>query len=198
MAPMRLTFKSIIDIPTLRNITEQCNRVHMGFIFKAAILLSYFAFLRISNLVPHSIATYNPLKQLARGDIFFFPPGAHIMLKWSKTLQMSNSLRILKIPSLSPSPLCPVAALKLMLKNTPASSNAPLLQILNHGNWVPLTDSRLRKKFTLLLKKLNLQNSKITFHSLRRSGATFAFNSKVPIQDIQSHGTGRRIAFGHI
>ena len=137
MVPMRLTFKSIIDIPTLRNITEQCDRIHMGFIFKAAILLSYFSFLQISNLVPHSISTYNPLKQLARGDIFFFPPGAHIMLKWSKTLQMSNSLR---------------------------------------------------KNFTLLLKKLN-QNSKITFHSLRRSGATLAFNSKVSIQDIQSHGT---------
>ena len=111
------------------------------------------------------------------------------MLKWSKTLQMSNSPRIIKIPSLSPSPLCPVAALKFKLKNTPASSNAPLFQILNHGNWVPLTDSRLRKNFTLLLKKLNLKNSKITFHSLRRSGATLAFNSKVPIQDIQSHGT---------
>ena len=45
MAPMRLTFKSIIDIPTYSHITEQCDRVHMGFIFKAAILLSYFAFL---------------------------------------------------------------------------------------------------------------------------------------------------------
>ena len=164
MAPIKLTFKSIIDIPTSRNITDQCDRIHMGFIFKAAILLSYFAFLRISNLVLHSIPAYNPLKQLARGDILFFPPGAHIILKWSKTLQMNNSLRILKIPSLSSSPLCPVAALKFMLKNTPASSNAPLFQILNHGTWVPLTASRLGKKFTLLLKKLGLQNSKITFH----------------------------------
>ena len=189
LAPMRLAFKSIIDTPTLHSIIRQCDRIHMGYIFKAAILLSYFAFLRISNLVPHSIATYNPLKQLARGDIFFFPPGAHVMLKWSKTLQMNNSVRILKIPTLHPSPLCPVTALKYMLKNTPSSTNAPLFQILNHGKWVPLTDSRLRKNFTLLLTKLSLQNSKITFHSLRRSGATLAFNSKVPIQDIQSHGT---------
>ena len=73
MAPMKLSFKSIIDIPTLRNFTEQCDRIHMGFTFKAAILLSYFAFLRISNLAPHSIAAYNPLKQLARGDIFSSP-----------------------------------------------------------------------------------------------------------------------------
>ena len=71
---MRLTFKSIIDIPTLRNITEQWDRIHMGFIFKAAIVLSYFAFLRISNIVPHSISTYNPLNQLE--EIYFsFPQG---------------------------------------------------------------------------------------------------------------------------
>ena len=189
LAPMKLSFKSIIDTPTLHSIIQQCDRIHMGYIFKAAILLSYFAFLRISNLVPHSIPTYNPLKQLARGDIFFFPPGAHVMLKWSKTLQMNNSVRILKIPTLYPSPLCPVTALKYMLKHTPSSTNAPLFQISNHGKWVPLTDSRLRKNFTLILTKLSLQNSKITFHSLRRSGATLAFNSKVPIQDIQSHGT---------
>ena len=118
MAPPKLSFKSIIDTSTLKQIIDHCDRMHMGFIFKAAILLSYFAFLRISNLVPHSITAYDPLKQLAREDIFFGPPSAHIMLKWSKTLQMNNSLRILKIPSLKPSPLCPVTALKTLLKHT--------------------------------------------------------------------------------
>ena len=29
----------------------------------------------------------------------------------------------------------------------------------------------------------------ITFHSLRRSGASLAFNHNVPLQDIQRHGT---------
>ena len=43
--------------------------------------------------------------------------------------------------------------------------------------------------FSSILKKLRLSQSNITFHSLRRSGATLAFNSSVPIQDIQSHGT---------
>ena len=126
--------------------------MHMGFIFKAAILLSCFALICISNLVPHSISNYDPLNQLARQDIFFSPPGAYVMLKWSKTLQMNNSLRILKIPSLRPSSLCPVTALKRLLRNTPKSKNAPLFQILNHGTWVPLTDSRLRKNFSIILK----------------------------------------------
>ena len=58
-------------------------------------------------------------------------------------------------------------------ENVPVHQGIPTLVLLN---------------FSTILKKLQLQQSHITFHSLRRSGATLAFNSKVPIQDIQSHG----------
>ena len=50
-------------------------------------------------------------------------------------------------------------------------------------------DTRLRKHFKNIITALNLGQSSLTFHSFRRSGATMAFNSEVPIQDIQSHGT---------
>ena len=39
----------------------------MGYVFKASFLLSFFTFLKISNLVPHTISSYDPLKQLSRG-----------------------------------------------------------------------------------------------------------------------------------
>ena len=60
--PLQPSIKPVIDIPTLQLVAPQCNRMHMGHIFKAAILLAFFSFLRISNLVPHSITAYNPLK----------------------------------------------------------------------------------------------------------------------------------------
>ena len=161
----------------------------MGYVFKSAILLAYFAFLRISNLVPHTIASYDTLKYLARAHIFFAQPGAHKLVKWSKTMQMNNSVRVIKIPALGDSPLCPVFALKKLLASTPNQPNNPLFQIKCYQNWVALADTRLRKTFSSILKKLHLSQSNITFHSLRRSGATLAFNSSVPIQDIQSHGT---------
>ena len=161
----------------------------MGTVYKAAYLLSFFSFLRISNLVPHTIKTYDPLQQLARADIIFAPPGALVLIKWSKTIQHKNKVRILKIPHLGTSPLCPIRALKNLLKFNPGSSNSPLFQVQYHGTWGPLTDTRLRKNLSIILKKLKLENSSITFHSLRRSGASLAFNSHVPLQDIQSHGT---------
>ena len=53
--PFNPSIKPIIDIDTLQAIALQCDRMHMGHICKAAILLAFFSFLRISNLVPHSI-----------------------------------------------------------------------------------------------------------------------------------------------
>ena len=182
---LRVSFKSIIDIPLLHEIVTACNSMYMGQIYKDCFLTSFFTFLRISNLVPHSLSSFNPLEQLARADIFFGPPGAHILVKWTKTLQSRNAVKILKIPSLGRSPLCPVTALKVILAITPGSTNSPLFQVKKNGKWYPLTDSRLRKN----LARLGMAKSNITFHSFRRSGATLAFNSSVPLQDIQRHGT---------
>ena len=188
-APLKITLNSIIDIPTLTSIVLRCDSMFMGQVYKAAFLLSFFSFLRISNLVPHAISKFNPLEQLARADIIFAPPGALVLVKWSKTLQLKNKLKILKIPSISNSPLCPVSALQVLLAITPKGDNRPLFQIKSNHQWFPLTYTKLRRALSIILKHLNLQNSKFTFHSFRRSGATLAFNSNVPIQDIQSHGT---------
>ena len=106
------------------------------------------------------------------------------MLKWSKTLQMNNSVRLLKIPHLGSSAICPVKALKTVLSLTPIGPNKPLLQVKLKHDWVPLSDTRLRKQFATILARLKLHHSNITFHSLRRSGATWAFNAKVPLQNI--------------
>ena len=125
-APITVKLKSIIDIRLLIKIIQECEHLYMSFVFKAAFLLAYFPFFRISNLVPHTINSYDPLKQLARADIFFEQPGAHILLKWSKTLQMNNSVRLIKIPSLGSSPLCPITALRKLLSNTPQDPNNPL------------------------------------------------------------------------
>ena len=65
--PLNPHIKSIIDISMLKKIVSQCDRTYLGVVYKAAFLLSFFSFLRISNLVPHSISSFDPLKQLARG-----------------------------------------------------------------------------------------------------------------------------------
>ena len=123
--------KKIIDIHMLKDIVAICDSMWMGQIFKAIYLVAFFSFLRISNLVPHKISAFSPLEQLTRGDVFFASPGLHVLVKWSKTMQTRDSVKILKLPFLSHSPLCPVTAVKNLLMLTPGDQDTPLFQVKN-------------------------------------------------------------------
>ena len=111
--------EKIIDIKTLTEIVSLCDTKWMGQIFQTLYLVAFFSFLRISNLVPHKITAFSVLEQLSRGDIFFPPPGLHILIKWSKTMQTRDMVRIIKLPALQSSPLCP------------GNQDTPLFQIKN-------------------------------------------------------------------
>ena len=161
----------------------------MGQVFKAVYTLAFFSFLRLSNLVPDTVQAFSPLYHLARGDIIFAKPGMLVLIKWSKTLQARNTVKILKIPTLRANPICPVNAIKNLLAITPGLKNHHLFQYKTPKGWKPLTDTQVRRHFHLILKRLNLHTSNLTFHAFRRSDATYAFNSSVALQDIQSHGT---------
>ena len=51
-APLSVKLDKVIDIALLKQIVQQCDLTCMGQIFKAVYLLSFFLFLRLSNLVP--------------------------------------------------------------------------------------------------------------------------------------------------
>ena len=149
--------KKIIDIPLLTAIISICNTMWMGQIFKALYLTVFFSFLRVSNLVPHSIKTFSPI-QMSRGDVFFTTPGIHLLIKWSKIIQTRDTIRMLKIPSLGSSPLCPVQVIKNLLLITPGTKNSPLFQVKNEAaQWVPLTDSKVRRNFIQIYISTHLQ-----------------------------------------
>ena len=87
-SPLNVKLKSIIDILLLKRIVYQCDVTYMDQIFKALYLLSFYWFLRSSNLVPHTVAQFSPLKHLARGDVILRPDKIVVILKWSKTCKL--------------------------------------------------------------------------------------------------------------
>ena len=89
-APLVVKLNKIIDISMLLQIVEQCDYTYMGQIFKALYLLSFYSFLRISNLVPHAVSKLSPLKHLAREDILFRHHKIVVLIKWTKTMQSQN------------------------------------------------------------------------------------------------------------
>ena len=78
--------KMIIDIEMLFQLVLGWDRKNIGTIFKAAFLTSFFSFLRISNLVPHSIEMFDHMRQFSSADVIFAPPCAHLIVKLSKPI----------------------------------------------------------------------------------------------------------------
>ena len=71
-------------------------------------------------------------------------------------MQSRNAEKILKIPSLGKNSIYSI---------TPGAQNSPLFQYKKSGIWLSMTDSQIRAHFKLILNKLHLQDSSLTFHA---------------------------------
>ena len=162
---------------------------HTKFYFFLKLFIAFFGFLRISNLTPHSVAVFDPSRNMTIADVTFQPQSMQIAIKWSKTLQYRNKVHIITLPRLKHSPLCPVKALKTAIKAYNPAPNESLFQLPSAGVWQPLIASRIRKVLSKLNVKLGVAPNHYTFHSFWRSGATLAYNAHMPIQSIKHHGS---------
>ena len=124
--PFRPTPRGIFDIPTLYAISKQCEILSDPILFRSIFLTSFYAFLRMSNIAPHSSRQFDPHKHLLRRDVIFAPPGAHIILKWCKTMQDAKSTHIVQITEIANVWLCPVRALKTLLASRQLPPTSPL------------------------------------------------------------------------
>ena len=178
-----------MDITTLKHLVVLCDDLFMGYVYKAVFLLGYFGFLRLSNIAPHSLTSFDSTRHITAGDVIFSRRHAKVFIKWSKTNQTRDKVHVFSILRLKHSCICPFKALKQIFKMYSPQDDAPLFQIQTKKGWVVLTDTRIRKTLLSLNQKMGFHRHYFTFHTFRRSGATLAFNSHVPIQQIQHHGS---------
>ena len=176
-----------LDDALLLKILQVCYQFSHTPVFQA-LYSFFFSFLRLSNILPHSVATFDPSRHLCRADVIFGHSKAVIVIKWTKTLHYRCKTTSVTIPALGQSPLCPVVAILAMFDLFPADKDSPLFQIPVAGSLTPLTDSMARKHLKQVSTALVLVKP-LTFHDFRRAGASWAFQHGVPIQDIQALGT---------
>ena len=84
----------------------------MGQVFIALFLMAFFGFLRLSNLCSHSFDTYDFTRHLSAGDIFFQGNMLKVILKWSKTIQFRDKVKIISLPGLGRAKIGPIRALR--------------------------------------------------------------------------------------
>ena len=187
--PLTIPVRNIMGFKTLRRVVSNCLHYRDSVTLKAIFLSAFFGFFRLSNLVPHDLGGFDPSRHFTGGDVFFTRSSVSMLLKWSKTIQNRDQVRLITLPKLGASVLCPYKALKAVFKLYNPGHNDPLFQCTTNKGFQVMTDARVRKSLANILKRMHLPKGYFTFHSFRRSGASAAFNANVPVTSIKQHGT---------
>ena len=125
-----------------RNVFHACIR--------AAFLVTFFSFLRISTLVPYTLSDVHSSANffLRRRDITFTASGAYLHVFKTKTIQFKQKILEIPLPVIPNSILCPEAALTTYFSLIPASSDSPVFLAPHGSGFTPF----LAGHFNLFLK----------------------------------------------
>ena len=72
------------------NVSVALDKFHNSMVYRAAILLSFYGFFRISNLVASTLGSFDPTRQLCREDVCLLADSVKVHMKWAKNLQKSD------------------------------------------------------------------------------------------------------------
>lgn len=167
----------------------------------ACILVGFFGMIRKDNLTKGKRDPFNPLKGLRRGDLSIVPAAgstpevAWVRLRYSKTVQFGEAEHLVALQAGS-GPLCPVRAIKKHLAETPGCGSSECLFISKPrgprgGRAVPLSHTMLVSGIKDLLKESGFDPAAFAAHSLRRGGASLAYDLGISEVAIQAHGFWR-------
>jgi hypothetical protein len=113
-----------------------------------------------------------------------------LVLKWSKTIQTGAVTPLIPIPAIPNSGLDPVKAYKQLLHTNPTITHSqPLLSYKLAKRMHVLSSALLNRILADMICVLGLDHQDYSFHSLRRGGATTAYNSGVSLAQVMRHGT---------
>ena len=161
----------LFDIKTVYYLSISCDILSDPILFRAIFLTAYFGFLGMSNFVPHSLSKFHSDKHFLRRDLVFSSPGAHLLIKWTKTLQDHKAHHVIQLPELDNIYLCPVRALKALLSSRPLSQTHPLFAN-KYPPYEQVIDSHVRYALKQVLSLRNISPIGHGFHTFRRSVAT--------------------------
>ena len=104
-----------------------------SFCLQVIVFVDLLFMFRLSNMLPHSIGSFDITRQLCRADVVFGENKAVLLVKWSQTIQDRTTTKTITIPHLGNSILCPVTAIKKLLCLTPGGPNDPLCVNMGPG-----------------------------------------------------------------
>ena len=154
----------------------------------AALVIGFTLFLRKSNLVPDTQASFLPKEQLTKGDVGMMGTVMVYSITWCKTNQYRNRDLILPI---IPAHHVIVSAehwTKFLLSNSLGGDDQPLISYPKGGRMVPITYDVLSRRLKGWVKACGLNPEEFSLHGLRRGGANHALSVGICGEDLRLMG----------
>jgi len=168
--------------------------------FVAAMLLGFYAMLRVSEFTNQLVDVHDISREACRGDITFEGP-AHdptsfkFLVKCSKTdnFRTGQTLHVYGSPDAS---ICPVRAMHRLFTEDPRPTSAPLFDFTTRTTNQPdrrvtAARSRFITSFQRAMRACGLSTAKVQTHSLRSGGATAYLQAGIDPYIIQRMGRWR-------
>ena len=146
-------------------------------LFLNALLVQFFSCVRKSNLLPASLRTFSPHKQLTSADIHVTQDGLVLTLPWTKTLQNNDDIVTIAIAQVPGSILDPVSSYITFIRQFPMPPGMPAFSAMAGTQIKVLTQQVYIDTLKLFLKRLGLPPEAYSSHSIRRGAATALFNA---------------------
>ncbi|KAL5505879.1 hypothetical protein EMCRGX_G007418 [Ephydatia muelleri] len=164
---------------------------HNRRMFRAALTLGFFGFLRVSEFTLKN-RRFDPRYHPTRQDISWTREGMHFFIKWSKTDQMGKGTTIC-IGRTKGRHTCPVAAMEAYRGCCRCPIQPSPLFHFRDGR--PLTSMSFRSTFLSLVEQCGYNPAQYNTHSLRIGAATAAARAGLPTETIQKLGRWRSSAY---
>ena len=191
-AQLQIKVKGVFTVKLLRKLIQQTDKYHNGCVFKALFLVAFYGFFRLASLLPPAAAMFDKTRFPVIGDLIWGNPGVHLIVTCAKNMHTSGQYQVVQLPIIQDGDLCAVIALRTMVKYLgKLSKDSPLFQIKTKSGLGLLTAPKARSFLKLMVAGIGLSPAHYTFHSFRRSGASFAFDNNVELAAIKQHGNWR-------
>jgi hypothetical protein len=176
--------KEPITVPILRRLHSTLDfGKPSDLAFWAVCLVGFHGFMRKSTLLPSS-AVSQLGKILLREDITHLCLESFVLrVRHSKVIQFGEKVHQIPFASCSDSVLCPVRALMAHFGASPLGLSRPLFNFKYAGREISFTQNCFVTRLRVALSAAGLSANAFSAHSLRRGGASLAFDLGLsPIQ----------------
>jgi hypothetical protein len=166
-------------VPILKHV---CRSSFETRLFRAAFVVAFFGFFRISELVAHSVSCSG--RAVRRDDINIDSDcNLHVTVRYSKTDQRGQSTTLV-IKNIGDDVICPVSAIQEYLSARPVI-DGPLFCHFNHE---PVTRYQFSAVLQRALQFAGINTGLFSAHSFRIGASTTAYMNGVSSEEIKRMG----------